>query len=309
MTRIIVTYVPLTLLLVPLVLVDIVFTSAFSTSGFSSLIATQQQQIRQNDVVTTQSSSSSLFAATSTTNESELKSDILNLIGRTKRGLSATMEQRIEIEKAIRALEASCQLKEPARDPRMEGKWEVLYTTAPPPSNGQLGPFTGVAKQSINLDNGGYQNILEVGDWLVAVLDASWEEWDGTLLIDNTKDSEGSAKWQSGVVAISDDADEDIGEPKEVDESSNPLGFLQQFLNGGDRKTSSTPDYGAASWKVDFKDISINIFGTQIINKKFGEGTSRIWKMTYLDDTTRIVRAGRTGNSKDDVVFYMVRDT
>ena len=28
-----------------------------------------------------------------------------------------------------------------------------------------------------------------------------------------------------------------------------------------------------------------------------------------LDDDTRIVRAGRTGNAEDDVVFYMVRDS
>ena len=63
------------------------------------------------------------------------------------------------------------------------GYYEVLWTNAPPPSNGQLGPFKGSAAQAIGTE-GLYQNVLRVGDnnWLGATLDGRWEEWDGVLL-------------------------------------------------------------------------------------------------------------------------------
>ena len=35
------------------------------------------------------------------------------------------------------------------------------------------------------------------------------------------------------------------------------------------------------------------------------QGKSRVWKMTYLDDDGRIVRAAKTGLDEDDRVFYI----
>lgn len=154
----------------------------------------------------------------------------------------------------------------------MEGPWIVLYTDAPPPSNGQLGPFfRGVAKQVIDLQRGTYKNELYVGGrgvdededaWLSAVLEATWTEWDGVYL----------------------------------DQDDNNI-------NDND----SSIDHGATTWRVDFVALTLSIFQVPIFTQRFQAGTARTWKMTYLDDDTRIVRAGKTGRGEDDWIFYMRR--
>ena len=155
-------------------------------------------------------------------------------------------------------LEALCPLPEPARDARMEGPWIVLYTDAPPPSNGQLGFLRGVAKQVIDLTGRRYRNELYVGGWLTAVLDAKWEEWDGA------------------------------------------------YLDGSDG-VAAADDPGATTWKVDFESLTLSLFRIPIFTQQFKAGTSRTWRMSYLDDDTRIVRAGKTGRGEDDWIFYMRR--
>ena len=56
------------------------------------------------------------------------------------------------------------------------GYWRVIYSTAPPPSNGQvIGPIVGTAFQSINKDNATYENVLAVGNWLTLRLKATYE--------------------------------------------------------------------------------------------------------------------------------------
>ena len=155
-----------------------------------------------------------------------------------------------------------CSLSAPARDPRMDGPWIVLYTDAPPPSNGQLLFWKGIAKQVINLEGGRYRNELYVDNdqdaWLTAILDARWEEWDGVYL-DKSGDSS--------------------------------LGI----------------DFGSSTWKVTFESLTISLFGVSIFRQQFNQVTARIWKMTYLDDQTRVVRAGKTGRDNDNLVFYMRR--
>eukprot|EP00958_Prasinococcus_capsulatus_P010175 scaffold993_cov393-Prasinococcus_capsulatus_cf.AAC.12 len=51
---------------------------------------------------------------------------------------------------------------ETAKAQLLDGAWEVRYTTAPPPSNGQLGPFGGVAVQRIDMSNTAYVNELSI---------------------------------------------------------------------------------------------------------------------------------------------------
>jgi hypothetical protein len=70
---------------------------------------------------------------------------------------------REQLHALLSNLETMNPLSEPARDPRMEGSWVVQYTDAPPPSNGQLGIFRGVAKEVINLKDKRYRNELYVG--------------------------------------------------------------------------------------------------------------------------------------------------
>mmetsp|Transcript_23671 Transcript_23671/g.53745 ORF Transcript_23671/g.53745 Transcript_23671/m.53745 type:complete len:257 (+) Transcript_23671:64-834(+) len=200
----------------------------------------------------------------------EAKGRIEDSLAGTDKGRSASDSEREEIKSLLRELEDLCTLSEPARDGRMNGSWIVLYTDCPPPSNGQLGPFKGIAKQVIDVPGGKYRNELYVGGsgadgdedaWLTAVLDASWSEWDGKFLDSGT----------------------------------------------GDVSASDGVDYGATTWKVDFETLQISAFGIPLFTQKFKAGTARTWKMTYLDDETRIVRAGKTGRPDDDVIFYMKR--
>jgi hypothetical protein len=66
-------------------------------------------------------------------------------------------------------------------------------------------------------------------------------------------------------------------------------------------------DYGATSWVVTFESITIKLFGVPIVSQKF-KNTKRVWRTTYVDENTRIVRAGRTGQPKDEMFFYMTRN-
>ena len=182
----------------------------------------------------------------------------------TDQGRSASAQQQTEVENHVRTLERECSLAEPAKSPLVEGSWIVDYTTAPPPSNGQLGPFRGTARQVVNLESGTYQNLLSVppNDWLTASLDATWTEWDGVYLDDI------------------DDANEE---------------------------SASLDNVGGSCWKVTFESLTIRLFGVPFFTKKF-DGVERVWRTTYVDDETRIVRAGRTGRETDEMLFYMTRD-
>jgi hypothetical protein len=166
---------------------------------------------------------------------------------------------------------------QPNRAPGFMGTWHVWYTDCPPPSNGKLGPFQGTAGQAIEgPETKAYKNLLSVppNDWLTAVLDGVWEDWDGTVL------------------STSDDDDDD--DAKDV--------------NKGEGKLSKENfDWGANHWKVTFLNLRISIFGFPILNKDFPAGTSRVWRTTYLDKDIRVVRAGKTGRVQDEVVFYTKR--
>jgi len=232
------------------------------------------QHIRSRSIVLT-------ATAFDSTTAKDLKTEIENEIQSTKRGLQASPEKVAKIDSLVKSLEAICPYSEPARMPIMGGKWIVDYTTAPPPSNGKLGPFVGIARQIIDLDVGTYTNYLSVpGDiekeWLSARLEATFVEWDGEILDD------GERKENS---VSSDDPDEVI----ETEET--PSNWFQSIGSVFQQKKTEQPslDYGADSWKVDFKTLTIKVFGFQLIQQSFAEGTSRVWKMSYLDDEgTRI---------------------
>jgi len=249
-----------------------------------------------------------ISSTTSTEAIEDLKFQIQNEIKSTKRGLSASPEKRMKIDSLVQSLESLCPYEEPARMPEMAGKWIVDYTTAPPPSNGKLGPFEGIARQIIDLDDGTYVNYLSVpGDiekeFLSAKLEATYEEWNGELLKDDRIND-----------AIDDNSDDDgdvsDSVSNELPASTNWLQSISSiFQRQQQRSQESKPDYGASSWKVDFKTLTIKLFGFKVLEKSFDEGTSRVWKMSYLDkDGTRVVRAGRTGNEEDAMLFYMQKE-
>ena len=228
---------------------------------------------------------SSIAATSETINE--LKTEIQNKISTTERGLSTTKIQEENIEDLLQKLETKCPLSEPARSSLMGGKWIVDYTTSPSPSNGKLGPFVGYARQIIDLEKGTYVNYLSVpGDiekeWLSATLEATFSEWDGTFLKDDRVKGEDDVD----IVPVDDDLkrndDNDVSSPNNIFSI-----FQDLFTLKANVKKSTNVDYGADSWKVEFQTLTIKAFGFQLIKKEF-ENISRIWKMSYLDEETRI---------------------
>jgi len=189
---------------------------------------------------------------------SDKKSAIIKATESTDNGVSATDVQVREIDALVRDIEKMNPTKNPSQSDSVEGTWRVIFSTAPSPSNGKLGPFLGSALQSVNLDTGIYANELLLGPnenapWINACLLADWD---------------------------------DIGDGN--------------------------------NWKVNFRNITLSLFGVDLFTKDFDEGTSRIWTTTFLDSEVRIVRAGltateakRKGGSadpKDYFLFIMTRE-
>jgi hypothetical protein len=117
--------------------------------------------------------------------QEELKRKILDLTEGTGAGVEASPEIRAQVDSLIADLCSANPTPEPANSNLLDGRWRVRYSTAPPPSNGQLGPFIGSAFQNVNLKQGVYENLLIVGDeesggWLKAVLKADWEVVDSS---------------------------------------------------------------------------------------------------------------------------------
>ena len=207
-----------------------------------------------SNIRTTTTTTTTTTLQNNSNNENEtindLKSKIRTEIAPTKRGLSTTTTQSQNIETLIQSLESKCPLSEPARSPLMGGSWIVDYTTAPPPSNGKLGPFVGFARQRIDLDKRTYVNYLSVpGDdldkeWLSAKLVATFEEWDGKFLQDDRD------VVSDGSVSVSDSDDEDdvnrseettVAEAKGEENSTEPGFFssLQSIFSGMNEPTAN----------------------------------------------------------------------
>lgn len=183
------------------------------------------------------------------------------------------------LEPYLKAVESRNTYKEPNREANYKGTWHVWYSNAPPPSNGQLGPFQGSAEQAIAIQGDSYKNVLRLPPnssddaWLTVVLDGIWEDWDGQEIQENGVENAAAAT-----------AAADTGS-----------------------KSRNDPDWGAKFWKVTFLRLNFILFGKQLLSKDFPAGVARVWRTTYLDDETRIVRAGRTGRVEDESIFYMKR--
>lgn len=187
------------------------------------------------------------------------KNAIIKATESTDNGVSATDVQVKEIDALVRDIEKMNPTINPCQSKSVAGTWRVIFSTAPSPSNGKLGPFLGSALQSVNLETGIYANELLVGPnesapWISACLLADWD---------------------------------DMGDGN--------------------------------NWKVNFRNITLSLFGLDLFTKAFDEGTSRIWTTTFLDSDVRIVRAGltvaeakRKGGSADPndyFLFIMTRES
>jgi len=280
------------------------------------------QQISTNAIANTKTRTK-LFLTTSDQLQDlrtiiDIQNTLRTLIQPTNRGRAATPSQRMEINTQLSLMEEQCSLAAPARSPLVEGTWTVQYTDAPPPSNGKLGIFDGVAQQQVsgvipssNLANGDkekcYRNILRVppNDWLVANLDAIWEEWDGIMLEDTNP---GSWKTPGMVVEEGEEQNDIVNsyDTNNVKKNESIFDKLGALFGPSTTTTIASLDYGASNWLVTFQSITIRLFGVTLFKKEF-DATQRVWRTTYVDEHTRIVRAGRTGSIEDELVFYMIR--
>lgn len=65
--------------------------------------------------------------------------------------------------------------------------------------------------------------------------------------------------------------------------------------------------YDASTWSIDFDYVSNKIFGIQTPIKKFEPKSQvRLWKVTYLDNNFRIMRARRVEASDDDSFIFVL---
>ena len=100
------------------------------------------------------------------------------------RGINVSREEKEEVEALVRSVERYQEEEEDKKEEDIErlasGCWRVIYSTAPPPSNGQLvGPIVGTAFQSIEMKNKTYENVLALGNWLTLRLKATYEIKEG----------------------------------------------------------------------------------------------------------------------------------
>lgn len=62
------------------------------------------------------------------------------------------------------------------------------------------------------------------------------------------------------------------------------------------------------SRRITFEKISNSIFGFKLPEKEFPKGKQvRIWKITYLDDDLRVMRAGRPENMESEYFLFILR--
>ena len=60
--------------------------------------------------------------------------------------------------------------------------------------------------------------------------------------------------------------------------------------------------------RITFEKISNTIFGFKLPERMFPKGEQvRIWKITYLDDDLRIMRAGRPDNVESEYFLFILR--
>ena len=103
------------------------------------------------------------------------KDQLLVACIQAKSGINVSNEEKVSVEEVIQSVE-QYQDKDANIEDLAMGYWRVIYSTAPPPSNGQvIGPIVGTAFQSINKDNATYENVLAVGNWLTLRLKATYE--------------------------------------------------------------------------------------------------------------------------------------
>lgn len=153
--------------------------------------------------------------------------------------------QKQTIRSIAESLETVNATPSPALSPLSTGTWKCLYSDAPGPSGGRLGPFVGRVYQDVDMAAKKYVNILQVGKkgtapWLSARLVATWE----------VKDAE--------------------------------------------------------TWEVQFQHLELRVWGRRLLHQEFKD-VRRLWKMTFLDEQLRVVRARRPEKREDQAFLFVLQ--
>ena len=105
-----------------------------------------------------------------------LKQEIKQLAKGTQNGIKASEEKRLAITTAVKQLEKVNPVKKLSSTEKLDGSWNLVYTTNEGSSAGKLGslPFVGEVVQDIDLSAGKYVNYVRL-PLIEGALTATWD--------------------------------------------------------------------------------------------------------------------------------------
>lgn len=161
------------------------------------------------------------------------------------KGIDISDKEKEEVDERVKNVEKYYQSSSTNKtmEDLANGCWRVIYSTAPPPSNGQLfGPIVGTAFQSIDAKEKTYENVLALGNWLTLRLKATYE------ILENTNNTRWTVTFRSIQV--------------ELFEKKEPV-FVKAFPKGTTREWLTT--FQDDEWRIvragrTKEEISKNVF-------------------------------------------------
>ena len=161
------------------------------------------------------------------------------------KGIDISEKEKEEVDERVKNVEKYYQSSSTNKtmEDLANGCWRVIYSTAPPPSNGQLfGPIVGTAFQSIDAKEKTYENVLALGNWLTLRLKATYE------ILENTNNTRWTVTFRSIQV--------------ELFEKKEPV-FVKAFPKGTTREWLTT--FQDDEWRIvragrTKEEISKNVF-------------------------------------------------
>ena len=161
------------------------------------------------------------------------------------KGIDISEKEKEEVDERVKNVEKYYQSSSTNKtmEDLANGCWRVIYSTAPPPSNGQLfGPIVGTAFQSIDTKEKTYENVLALGNWLTLRLKATYE------ILENTNNTRWTVTFRSIQV--------------ELFEKKEPV-FVKAFPKGTTREWLTT--FQDDEWRIvragrTKEEISKNVF-------------------------------------------------
>ena len=224
--------------------------SPFKTMRISTKtsLKSESERGRRQKKHASNSSSKSSYLKTNNNRSSPLenaKDELEVLCVQMNKGIDISEKEKEEVDERVKNVEKYYQssLMSSTMENVANGYWRVIYSTAPPPSNGQLfGPICGTAFQSIDNEEKTYENVLALGNWLTLRLKATYE------ILENTNETRWTVSFRSIQV--------------ELFEKKEPV-FVKEFPKGTTREWLTT--FQDDEWRIvragrTKEEISKNVF-------------------------------------------------